>query len=111
MARHLDADRKSEPSAGKPRAQVWPYPLDPAVGIELEQHCVVNLERAHARFSDHEAPVAVHDLVRPAQLGQSAVDRREQQAQIAQDFYAQGADPVALPDYAPFIAELKAGQL
>jgi Domain of unknown function (DUF4157) len=36
---------------------------------------------------------------------------REQQAQIAQDFYAQGADPVALPDYAPFIAELKAGQL
>jgi hypothetical protein len=36
---------------------------------------------------------------------------REQQAQIAQDYYAAGGDRGADPAYQPFIAELRAGQL
>jgi len=82
MARNLDADHESEPSTGKPRAQVRPQPLDPPIRTKLEYHRIVNPERTQARASDHEASIAIPDLLAPAQIGQTAVDRREQQSQV-----------------------------
>lgn len=48
MARNLNADHESEPSTGKPRAQVRPQPLDPPIRTKLEHHRIVNPEWAHA---------------------------------------------------------------
>jgi hypothetical protein len=82
MACHLCADRDGEPGAGKPRAEVWPQQLDPAFGIELEDHRVVDCERTDTRFGDHDALVALPDLLGPAQPRQTAVNRREEQPEI-----------------------------